>query len=88
MSAKRKRATIVSSQIPLVISTARLTRRRYYSDIMCSDLIKKYQRVLEVSTVLFVTNVPLLYVHQSGKKYLIMTLENVVRIISKFDVNG
>ena len=55
---------------------------------MCSDLIKKYQRVLEVSTVLFVTNIPLLYVHQSGKKYLIMTLENVVRIISKFDVNG
>ena len=54
---------------------------------MHSDLIKKYQRVLEVSTVVFVNNVPLLYVHQSETKYLIMTLENVIRIISKFDVN-
>lgn len=78
----------MSSQIPLVIYTARLTRRRYCPEIMHSDLIKKYQRVLEVSTVVFVNNVPLLYVHQSEKKYLIMTLENVIRIISKFDVNG
>lgn len=53
-----------------------------------SDIIKKYQRVIEVSTVLFASNVPLLYVQQSGRFYLIITLDNIIRIVSKFDVNG
>ena len=53
-----------------------------------SDIIKKYQRVIEVSTVLFASNVPLLFVQQSGRFYLIITLDNIIRIVSKFDVNG
>ena len=56
--------------------------------LTCSEIIKKYQRVIEVSTVLFANNVPLLYVQQSGRFYLIITLDNIIRIISKFDVNG
>ena len=56
--------------------------------VRASDIIKKYQRVIEVSTVLFANNVPLLYVQQSGRFYLIITLDNIIRIVSKFDVNG
>ncbi|OAO17118.1 hypothetical protein AV274_1144 [Blastocystis sp. ATCC 50177/Nand II] len=87
-----------TGKILLQIESLRKTETGFYcefSDLtghiygtLSNDIIKKYQRVIEVSTVLFASNVPLLFVQQSGRFYLIITLDNIIRIVSKFDVNG
>lgn len=51
----------------------------------CSHVVKDYQRVLDVSSVLWLKNVPILYVDQSGSVYLVVNIDNVIKVYSRFD---
>ena len=40
---------------------------------------------MDVTAVLWLKNVPILYVNQSGNVYLVVNSENIVRVYSRFD---
>ena len=50
-----------------------------------SDIVKEYQRWLEVSTILCARDIPILHVVQSGNLYLVLTAKNIIHVISKYD---
>ena len=53
--------------------------------VINSNVVKDYQRSIDVSTVLWLRDVPILYVNQSGNVYLVINSPNVVKVFSRFD---
>lgn len=47
--------------------------------------MKEYQRCLEVTTVLCIDKAPVLHVTQSGNMYIVITIDCIFAIFSKFD---
>ncbi|KAK8800360.1 hypothetical protein WA171_004991, partial [Blastocystis sp. BT1] len=52
---------------------------------LSNHIVKDHQRVLDVTTVLWLKNVPILYVNQSGNIYLVINSDNIVKVYSRFD---
>ncbi|KAK8802363.1 hypothetical protein WA588_005334 [Blastocystis sp. NMH] len=52
---------------------------------LSTHIVKDYQRVLDVSSVLWLKNVPILYVSQSGSVYLVVNIDNIIKVYSRFD---
>ena len=41
--------------------------------------------MLDVSSILWLKNVPILYVSQSGSVYLVVNIDNIIKVYSRFD---
>lgn len=53
--------------------------------LISSNVVKDYQRSLDISTVLWLRDVPILYVNQSGNIYLVINTPNIVQVFSRYD---
>ena len=62
-----------------------LSKFRLLPSFSFSHIVKDHQRALDVTTVLWVKNVPILYVNQSGNIYLVINTDNIIRVYSRFD---